>query len=224
MKEVPSGYVMGKVNCLTCITPVMNLPTKNLSSRQPPKCLLQSLLQSNNQQGFTLIELLVVIIIIGVLGAIALPQMFQIIGRSREAEARSVMGAMNRAQQAYFNEKATFARTAFELEVPVGNEKHYIVFVHRDNDFRVGGLQGAKGKDNAKFGTRDYVAAVGYDSTNRTYSTVVCRSIDKENNYTILGLRSIDTDLGTGTVTSATGATQAECINEAGVETLEDLR
>ncbi len=215
---------MGKLNCFICITAAMNLPTQNLSSRYPPKHLLKSLLRSNNQQGFTLIELLIVILIIGVLSAIALPQMLEIIGRSRESEARSVMGAMNRAQQAYFNEKATFARSAVELEVPVGKEKHYIIFVNQGNNFRVGGLQGAKGKDNRKFGTRDYVAAVGYDSINRTYSTVVCRSIDKSNNYTILGLRSIDTNLGTGRVTGARGETLAECINDAGVETLEDLR
>ncbi|MDJ0731891.1 MAG: type IV pilin-like G/H family protein [Crocosphaera sp.] len=202
----------------------MNSSTQKLSTRYPPKHLFQSLLQSNQQQGFTLIELLVVILIIGILGAIALPQMLQIIGRSRESEARSMMGAMNRAQQAYFNEKATFAQSAVELEVPVGNEKHYIVFVDPENDFAVGGLQGAKGKDNRKYGTRDYAAAVSYDPVERTYDTVVCRSIDQANNYEIDGLASFNPAIGSGRVAGATGGTSAQCVENAGVETVEELR
>ncbi|MDJ0661832.1 MAG: type IV pilin-like G/H family protein [Crocosphaera sp.] len=181
------------------------------------------LTQKKTDQGFTLIELLVVVIIIGVLSAIALPQMLGMIGRSREAEARSLMGAMNRAQQAYFNEKATFAQSAVELEVPVGNEKHYIVFVNATNDFTLGALQGAKGKDNATNGTRDYAAAVSYDAIARSYKTVVCRSIDQANNYEIIGLRPIDTTIGTGRVAGATGGTNAQCVQNAGVETVEEL-
>ncbi len=180
--------------------------------------------QNNNNQGFTLIELLVVVIILGVLSAISLPQILQIIGRGREAEARSLMGAMNRAQQAYFYEYRTFAQSAAELEVPVGNEKYYIVFVNDTNDFTVGGLQGAKGRNNQNKGTRDHVAGVGYDPINRTYSTVVCRSIDPTTNYTITGLTSSDPTLGTGTVAAVTGGTNAQCVQSAGVETVEELK
>ncbi len=182
------------------------------------------LAQDKQNQGFTLIELLIVVIIIGVLSAIALPQMLEMIGRSRESEARSLIGAMNRAQQAYFSEKGTFARTASQLEVPVGNEKHYIVFVNARNGFTVGGLQGAKGKDNQQNGTRDYAGAVSYDPLDRTYKTVVCRSIDQANNYTITGLRSIDPIIGTGNVAGAIGGTNARCDQSSGVETVEELR
>ena len=93
------------------------------------------LLQTNKPQGFTLIELLVVIIIIGVLSEIALPHRIEIVGRSRESEAKTFMGAINRAQQAYFNEKADFVRSADQLEVPLGNDKYYTVFVHQLNKF-----------------------------------------------------------------------------------------
>ncbi|MGK7941745.1 MAG: type IV pilin protein [Crocosphaera sp.] len=185
---------------------------------------LHSIINPKNNHGFTLIELLVVILIVAVLSAMAFPQMLQMIGRSRESEARSLMGAMNRAQQAYFNEQQTFAKSAVELEVPVGNEQYYTVFVHARNSFTVGGLQGAKGKDNRASGTRDYSAAVGYDPLNRTYSTVVCRSIDQGNTYQILGLRSIDENLGIGNVAGAEGGIRATCIQAAGVETLEELR
>ncbi|MGK7884499.1 MAG: type IV pilin protein [Crocosphaera sp.] len=199
----------------------MNLLNQNLSSRYPSIVLPRSLLQTNKQQGFTLIELLVVVIIIGVLSAIALPQMMKIIGQSREAEAKNLMGAMNRSQQVYFYETSEFATSAVQLEVPIGNEQHYVVFVNQGNSSTVGGLQGAKGIDNQNKGTRDYVAGVGYDSTDRTYSMVICRSIDKNTNYSIVGLGATDSTTGTGTVTAVTGGTQAQCDSSAGVQKLE---
>ena len=198
---------------------------KYFCKRPPVSCLLTAtFFKPKNNGGFTLIELLIVVMIIGVLSAMALPQMLEMIGRSRESEARSLMGAMNRAQQAYFSERQTFAQSAVELEVPVGNEKYYTIFVNRTNDFTIGGLQGAKGIDNQNSGTRDYAAAVGYDPINRTYSTVICRSIDRLNNYTILGLTSTDATVGQGEVTGAEGGTRARCIQAAGVETVEELR
>ena len=54
-----------------------------------------------NNKGFTLIELLVVVLIIGILAAIALPQYFRAVERSRAAEANSVLGAINHAQAVY---------------------------------------------------------------------------------------------------------------------------
>ncbi|WP_050018366.1 hypothetical protein WH8501_05595 [Crocosphaera watsonii WH 8501] len=98
---------------------------------------------------------------------------------------------------------------------------HYVVFVNQGNSVTVGGLQGAKGIDNPNKGTRDYVAAVGYDPENRSYSTVICRSIDEDNNYTILGLRATGTTTGTGSVAAVTGGTQAQCDGSAGVQRLE---
>jgi prepilin-type N-terminal cleavage/methylation domain-containing protein len=55
-----------------------------------------------NKKGFTLIELLVVVLIIGILAAIALPQYFKAVEKSRATEALSIMGslagAMDRAR------------------------------------------------------------------------------------------------------------------------------
>jgi prepilin-type N-terminal cleavage/methylation domain-containing protein len=168
------------------------------------------LIRKKLNQGFTLIELLVVVIIIGVLSAIALPSTMNIIGRAREVEARNIMGTLNRAQQGFFNEKGTFATNAQQLEVPLGNEKYYTLFVNESND-ATGALQGALGKNNATNGTRDYAGAVGYNPSNRTFSAVVCRSIDKANQYKITGLASTDPIIGTGTVAGATGGTLAQC-------------
>jgi type IV pilus assembly protein PilA len=83
-----------------------------------PTRLLQHLAKKKNQNGgFTLIELLVVIVIIGILAAVALPSMLNQANKSKEAGAKSSVGAANRAQQAYRLEKPNFAATFAELGI-----------------------------------------------------------------------------------------------------------
>ncbi|PSB27647.1 type IV pilin-like G/H family protein [Chlorogloea sp. CCALA 695] len=64
---------------------------------------------ANKNSGFTLIELLVVIIIIGILSAIALPSFLNQAAKARASEARTNVGAVNRAQQAFYLENQRFA-------------------------------------------------------------------------------------------------------------------
>jgi type IV pilus assembly protein PilA len=82
--------------------------------------------KSHNPNGFTLIELLVVVIIIGVLAAVSLPNLLGQIGKSRETEAKTNLGSMARAQQAYHFEQQTFANSLNQLSL-VGNfgSKYY---------------------------------------------------------------------------------------------------
>ena len=67
--------------------------------------------------GFTLIELLVVVLIIGILAAMALPQYFKAVERSRMAEAVTLMDSVVKAQRRKFMQTNRYAWTFEGLDV-----------------------------------------------------------------------------------------------------------
>ena len=67
--------------------------------------------------GFTLIELLVVVLIIGILAAMALPQYFKAVERSRMTEAITIMDSIVKAQRRKFMQTNRYAYDFRGLDV-----------------------------------------------------------------------------------------------------------
>jgi type IV pilus assembly protein PilA len=57
-----------------------------------------------NQKGFTLVELMVVVAIIGILSSIAIPNFQRFQRKSRQSEAKSLLGGIYAAEKAFFQE------------------------------------------------------------------------------------------------------------------------
>lgn len=90
--------------------------------RTTPLWLYRSLVLA---KGFTLIELLVVVIIIAILSAIALPSMLNQAIKAREAQAKTNIGAVNRAQQAYRLVHPTFTNNIANLQIGFSDTPDY---------------------------------------------------------------------------------------------------
>ena len=77
-----------------------------------------------NNKGFTLIELLVVVLILGILAAMAMPQYFKAVERSRMSEAVSLMGSIAQAQQRKYLQINKYTEKYSGLDVaPQGAKK-----------------------------------------------------------------------------------------------------
>jgi type IV pilus assembly protein PilA len=74
---------------------------------------VQHLNRKHHDRGFTLIELLVVIIIIGILGAIAIPNFLNQDVKAKQSEAKQNISIINKTQNSFRAENNTFA-TSFD--------------------------------------------------------------------------------------------------------------
>ena len=161
--------------------------------------LIQALNKKNGNKGFTLIELLVVVIIIGVLAAIALPNLLGQVAKGRQAEARTNLGTVNRAQQAFRLEDATFTVVS---NLPVSTTSTYYSAVTNaaaGNINQLGAAHHVEALSTYTNDIRDYGSAVG-QTTAGVYSAVVCEQI-----------ASPEATVGVGSLTVAPGVATAEC-------------
>ncbi len=72
---------------------------------------------SHGKAGFTLIELMIVVAIIGILASLAIPDFMKMVGKAKQSEARTNLGAIYVCQLVYFGSNDTFAGgpDAFEI-------------------------------------------------------------------------------------------------------------
>jgi type IV pilus assembly protein PilA len=139
---------------------------------------LQHLISKKDNKGFTLIELLVVVIIIGVLAAVALPNLLAQVGKARETEGKNAVGTVNRGQQQHHFEKQLFASNQLNLGVTLPTQYY--------EDYPID-ASGSRGGDaiatvltvNAQGvadGTRAFGGAIDFTSSNGSFRQIVCQS------------------------------------------------
>ncbi|REJ60743.1 MAG: prepilin-type N-terminal cleavage/methylation domain-containing protein [Microcystis aeruginosa DA14] len=138
--------------------------------------LIQTLNKKNANKGFTLIELLVVVIIIGVLAAIALPNLFGQVARGRQAEARTNLGVVNRAQQAHRLENLSFATVMTDLPVTTSSTYYAAVALSAPGN-ATSAVHTAIAGSNYNNDIRDYSSAVG-QTTAGVFSAIICETND----------------------------------------------
>lgn len=147
--------------------------------------LLQNLNNKKGNKGFTLIELLVVVIIIGVLAAIALPNLLGQVGKARESEAKTALGAVNRSQQAYhlesknFYDSATWSNVETALGVVTGKEYYSYASITPTaaGDLATTHRMNAVAINPNKDGARDFGAGLNFN--NGAYKTTLCVATNK---------------------------------------------
>ena len=154
---------------------------------------LQHISQKKRDGGFTLIELLVVIIIIGILSAIALPSFLNQANKARESEARTYVGSINRAQQAYYMENSNvFADSIASLGLGINSATENYTYNLAAN------TGGAVVNANGAANLRDFGGLVWVGETLGNESTTLAKLCEANNaNFTAnfaAGANSCGTD------------------------------
>lgn len=166
--------------------------------------LLQNLRNKKNNKGFTLIELLVVVIIIGVLAAVALPNLLAQVGKARESEGKTAVGTINRGQQTYHFDAKVFTPDISDADLaavsnPLGvaiDSQYYTFTVTAGGSATDASVDAAPIAAQAD-GVRNYAGAIAFNATSGLYGTVICQGAG----------------IGTAPTPTATAGSAGSCAN-----------
>ena len=126
-----------------------------------------------NKKGFTLIELLVVVLIIGILAAIALPQYFKAVEKSRATEALSILGSLSAAMERARLVSSTnvYPTTLATLDITFANKDGSVVSGSSwsTKNFNLA-VAGTNTTDGAVTATRNGGGTSGYTISRNYYS------------------------------------------------------
>lgn len=128
---------------------------------------------STTEYGFTLIELMVVVIIMGVLTAIALPNIISQVGKARKAEAKELLNSIGFAQQGYYFEYRQFAPTYADMGLTF-DSKYYDFSEPDSSSPTTYTKSNAVAKEGGKNSNRSYSLGVYYVSN--SYQITLCQS------------------------------------------------